>query len=119
MWLVEHRDGYCVAKRRPPQDADSIETKCNHFVILPWSVIQEDSIMVTCEECLAAIGKEINLPKLAKKLAPAVEKAICRTVLDRAAKIDIGDFVYDVMGKDFYKTMEKVLIAALKTRLKN
>lgn len=70
------------------------------------------------KKLLAAIGKEIDVPKLAKKLAPQVERAIKKAVLQRAAKLEIGDFVYDVMGKDFYKTMEKVLISALKTKLR-
>lgn len=70
------------------------------------------------KKLLAAIGREIDIPKLAKKLAPQVERAIKNAVLQHAAKLEIDDFVYDVMGKDFYKTMEKVLISALKTKLR-
>lgn len=70
------------------------------------------------KKLLLAVGKEINIPKLAKALAPKVEKAITKAVLERAGKIDMNDFVYDIMGKEFYKTMEKVLVSALKTKLR-
>ena len=69
------------------------------------------------KKLLSAIGKEIDVPKLAKKLAPQVERAITKAVLDKAARMEIDDFVSDVMGKEFYKMMEQVLVSALKDKL--
>lgn len=65
-----------------------------------------------------AVAKEIDIPKLAKKLAPKISKAISDRVIKTASRIEMDDFVHDCMGKEFYETMERLLITALKKQMK-
>lgn len=50
VWCVEHREGTCAVKsgRKPSESADSVETKCGKFVILPFGYEKAEP---TCEEC--------------------------------------------------------------------
>jgi len=51
-WCVRHRDGWCACKvnRNPGESAWSVETACNHFVMLPYGVAKRRP---TCLECAA------------------------------------------------------------------
>ena len=51
VWCVQHRGGWCAVadKKCPDEDASSVETKCGHFVILPWSSTKR---IPTCVECI-------------------------------------------------------------------
>jgi hypothetical protein len=59
VWCVRHKDGWCATKRnrKPGEGRDSVETRCNHFVTLPWGYEQREP---TCEECLTPNTKVTN-----------------------------------------------------------
>lgn len=52
VWCVEHKDGWCAIKLnyKPPEDANNVPTRCNHFVVLPTGFAKRQP---TCDECKA------------------------------------------------------------------
>lgn len=64
MKCVRHRDGWCVVhpslRNIPPRELaerDNVETLCGMVVILPGGV---EHRRPTCEECKAALRKEVK-----------------------------------------------------------
>ena len=63
-WCVMWRDEvgqrqWCVLKdQRAHAYRDSMETACDHFVVLPWGI---EKRLPTCAECAHVLGLEVSL----------------------------------------------------------
>ena len=57
IWCAQHKDGWCAIKpnRKPPEGVSQVETKCSHFICLPWGIAPRTP---TCIECRKAIGEQ-------------------------------------------------------------
>ncbi len=73
-----------------------------------------DLDQVLRKKLAAKVAKEIDLNKLAKQIAPAVEQALRVSITNSAKKLNMTDLLYDVLDKSAYKEFEQVFIRALK-----
>lgn len=50
VWCVQHRDGWCATfgGRRPTEAQTTVETRCRHFVILPYGFERRQP---DCDDC--------------------------------------------------------------------
>lgn len=62
VWCVRHRDGWCAVagNMKPAEDASSIHTACDHYVVLPLGTSKRHP---TCDECLAALARPAQEPQ--------------------------------------------------------
>lgn len=56
VWCVQHREGWCATKTReaPDLDSTSVETLCDHTVILPWA---SELCAPTCRDCRTILNR--------------------------------------------------------------
>lgn len=63
----------------------------------------------------AAVAKEIDIPKLAKKLAPRFEKNLTLALLKSAQKFEFGDAICDCLyDKEAAAALRMVMVRAFK-----
>lgn len=60
------------------------------------------------------VAKEIDLDKLAKKMAPQLEKELIQAMFKSVKSMDFGDWIFDNFSKNFDKATEELFIRALR-----
>lgn len=60
------------------------------------------------------VGKNIDIKKIAKRLAPKIEKEMEARILAAVKNFQYEDCLFDSMDKDFYKSLTAIMVRGLR-----